>query len=322
MSESVKVEDESDDERRPLLTTLRSYCGLCYMCLVVITNVIADSISKKLLKANSVFLVAMMRALTMVLLIIPVLLFYSISLKDSLSEWKLLSLRGITSTISVLTRVSALYFSPLGDVTAVIAVTPILTAFWSWILLAETVSIYEIGFAVLSTIGICLIAQPQALPTIQSNSDIYYGIGLAVFSTVFASLGIVLNRKLSQRNVTISPFVQVFYYGAISTVFNFTALGSSIPILRSFSFPCWEEWLLLVATGLVNLLKQIFLTIALKEDKALYVSTFVYSTSIVLAYLVQFTLFNDAPTLLSILGALLTISSTIGFVFTRLRSND
>ncbi|XP_071820542.1 solute carrier family 35 member G1-like [Apostichopus japonicus] len=311
-----KQEDCTSNEIRPLLVKeMLKHSGLVYMVLVVITNITADAISQCLLETTTVFLVAMMRGLTMVLLIIPVLLFYSISLKDSLSEWKLLSLRGIASTISVLTRVAALCFSPLGNVTAVIAVTPIVTALWSWILLAEAVSINEMGFAVLSAIGVCLIAQPHTTIT---DYGTYYGTGFAVFSCIFASLGIVLNRKVSQRDIFISPFVQVFYYGAISTCLNLTAFGISIPTLPQFSFPTWQEWLLLIAVGFASLLKQTFLTLALKDNEAIYVSTFTYAMSIVAAFVIQYTFFHDIPTLLTLIGSFLCIFATVGCITMKL----
>lgn len=318
MTEMEDRDREDVDEKRPLLMKVtEKFEGFCYMFGVVVMHITADSLSKLLLETTQVFLIIMTRGLAMILVTIPVMYLKSISLKDSLPEWKLLTLRGLTSTFSVLTRVAALYFSPLGDVTAVIAVTPILTSFWSGIILDEASSIFEIGFAILSAVGICMIAQPQDLMTISSDHHLYYGIGLAVLSTVFASLGIVLSRKLSQRDIIISPFVQVFYYGVILTVLNFTALVVSIPVSKSLSLPSWRELMLLVVTGLTHVLKQTFLTIVLKRDKAVLVSAFTYTMSIVLAYLTQLMFFKDVPTLLSLLGTFLCLLATIGFVLTK-----
>ncbi|KAJ8038776.1 Solute carrier family 35 member G1 [Holothuria leucospilota] len=317
-------EDTGCYEKEGLLPKPRQAAlGLMYLVLVTLTNLIADAISKILVDHVSVFLVAMMRGFVMLVLVLPVMIYYSISLKDSANQWKLLSLRGVMSALSALARVAALNFAPLGDVSAITASTPILTALWSWLILGEGITLLEISFAGISLIGICLIAQPPDLFSQSSSNSIrntlVIGVGTATLGSIFASLAVVLNRKLSKCDIYISPLVQVFYYSFISTTINIVAFGMTFSMDYSSEFPTTTQWLFLIAIGFLSLLKQLFLIGALRQEKAIYVTTFTYSVSIILAYTVQYLYFQESPTILSITGASLCIMGTVGFVFVKLQ---
>lgn len=317
-------EDNHCDEKEDLLPKPhQAALGFMYLVLVTLTNLTADVISKLLVEHVSVFLVAMMRGFVMLILVVPVMIYYSISLRDSANQWKLLSLRGVMSALSALARVAALNYAPLGDVSAITASVPILTALWSWLILGEGITLLEITFAGMSLIGICFIAQPPDLFS-QSASNFFritlvFGVGLATLGSIFASVAVVLNRKLSKCDIYISPLVQVLYYSFISTTINIAAIGVTLPMDYSNEFPTATQGLFLLAIGFLSLLKQLFLIGALRQEKAIYVTTFTYSISIILAYSVQYLYFHESPTILSITGASLCIIGTVGFVFFKLQ---
>jgi drug/metabolite transporter (DMT)-like permease len=126
-------------------------------------------------------------------------------------------------------------------------------------------------------------------------------VGVALFGAVLTAGAYVLVRRLTRSN---DPLVIVFYFAFVSVV-------GSIPFnLVGFVVPTAWEWLMLVAMGVATLGGQVFLTQALRLEKAVRVMGVGY-LQIVFAAILGLSLFGEVPDAWSVAGAAVIIASTL-----------
>nr|XP_039264158.1 solute carrier family 35 member G1-like isoform X1 [Styela clava] len=204
-----------------------------------------------------------------------------------------------------------LLFISIGKLSAGNAVTIsylrlIMVPFLARLLLKESLTIFDGFFAILSMIGVVLIAKPSFLFYDENEQEdeniigVLYGISAASLT----SLSVIIIRKLGRQTY---PMLHVLYYafcGSITTTIVLMALGE-------FQYPCWKDLPMLFSVGLLGNLGQYFVTVALHYERAGTVVV-LRSAQIIMVYILQVTILEDIPSYLSLIGAAFVLSTSIG----------
>jgi drug/metabolite transporter (DMT)-like permease len=224
--------------------------------------------------------------------------------RKGLSPWGrerlLLFLRGLLGYCALTCFLYAVMHLPLADITTLHFTNPVFGALLAAVVLGELLRKAEVALVLLSLGGVVMVARPEflfgegsALPPL--------AVGVALFGAVLTGGAYVTVRRLTRTN---DPLVIVFYFAFLSVV-------GSIPFnLVGFVAPTAWEWIMLLAMGVATLGGQVFLTQALRLEKAVRVMGVGY-LQIVFAAVLGFSLFGEVPDAWSVAGAAVIIASTL-----------
>lgn len=232
------------------------------------------------------------RSFISLLFLLPLTLKHSKTIKPK-QGW-LLFLRSLLGIIGMGLNFFALPLLPLGDLTAIFNILPILMAFLAPLFLKEQFNPKRFWLIIISFIGVCLILKPG-----QHQFNITSLIPLAAaFAVCFSMLAI---RKLNKQNTS---YIIAFYFTLFASV-------ASLPFcFTNFVMPNAQQWLLLLAIGFTVSIAQIFLTKAYICAEASFIAPFGYS-SVLWAYLAGMLFWGEIPDLLTIAGSIFIVSSGI-----------
>jgi len=209
--------------------------------------------------------------------------------------------RGIIGTGAMGLGFWALALLPFPEVTAIGYAAPLLTVIFAAMFLGENVRLFRMSMVVLGLIGVVIVLSPR----ITTGADISYKESLGVMVTLSgaacAALAQIFVRKLVQEERTSAI---VFWFSVTSALLGLLTLpfGWMLPDMRTAA--------LLVAIGLLGGLGQILLTSAYRFADASLVAPFEYA-SMLLALLIGWFVFDEAPTLVMLAGAALVITAGI-----------
>jgi drug/metabolite transporter (DMT)-like permease len=221
------------------------------------------------------------------------------------SEKGLLLMRGLFGYAALSCFLWAVIRLPLADATVIHFTNPVWTALLAALFIGEVLRGWEVLLAIVALGGVILVARPGFLFGDVSGLD-PVAVGAALAGAVLSAAAYVAARKLTRTH---DPLVIVFAFAAVSLV------GSVPPTLSGFVAPGGLEWLLLLGVGLGAQGGQIYVTKALKVEKAARVMAVGY-LQIVFAAAWGFLLFQEIPDRWTGLGAAIIIGST--FVMGRL----
>ncbi len=192
---------------------------------------------------------------------------------------------------------------PLPEATAINYAAPMLTVVFAAIFLGEDVRAFRIFAVTLGMVGVVIVMSPhltafrQQLPGTATAVAPVATLGAIVMLTgaVFAALAQVTVRRLVIAEKTT----------AIVFWFSVNAAGLSLLTLPfGWSIPDMGAFALLVVTGLLGGLGQVFLTSAYRHADASVVAPFDYA-SMIIAVAVGYLVFDEVPTAAVILGTVL-----------------
>ncbi|KAF8495944.1 drug/metabolite transporter superfamily [Russula emetica] len=226
----------------------------------------------------------------------------------------LLLFRGYTG----FTALSGMYFSlqylSLSDAVALKFLTPILTGFSGAIFLRESFSIKEVIAGLCSFCGVILIARPQALfggPQGIPSEEVVTS-GQRMISVTAALIGVLggtgsytLLRAIGKR----AHALHVLSFFASQCVLISTT--GMIVFKVHPVIPTRGLWLLIMfLICIFGLIAQTHLAMGFQRETASRGSLAMY-TSVVFAVVLEFIVFRTTPTPLSILGAIIIMTSAI-----------
>lgn len=216
---------------------------------------------------------------------------------------KLLFLRGFLGFCALSCFFFALTKLPLADATVFHYTNPVFVGIIAAVALNESLSPTEIGGALLSLVGVVLIARPSFLFGGAASSLPLAYVGIALGGALFSAAAYVAVRKLRE---TEHPYVVVLYFPLIAT------LGSApTAAFTDLAWPTPLEWIMLIA-GIAGCaqIAQVMLTRGLHAERAGRAMAVTY-LQIVFAAVWGVLFFQEIPDVLSIFGALLVISGTL-----------
>ena len=220
---------------------------------------------------------------------------------------RLLVVRGLFGFGAMVCFYLALTKLPLADATAIFFSNPVLAACFATGFLGERLGAREVGAALLSFGGICLVAQPTFLFGSLFGSgggslNLLY-VGAAVLGAVFAGAGYATVRALRKSE---HPTVVVFYLPLIGTIGSVPTIG-----LVDMAWPTPYEWLLLIGgVAGAGQIALVLLTKGLNRARTGRAMPVTY-LQIVFAAVWGALFFEEVPDLLTVVGALMVVGGTL-----------
>ncbi len=281
--------------------------GILYMLIGAGSFVLNDSMMKLVMEGAPPYQTLCMRGVFALLWALPLL--------TALGHWKDMPLalnrfvfaRGLLEVIAIMTFILALANAPIGHVTSIFQILPMLILIGMAVFHREKIDGLRWALVLAGFAGALLVAQPGA----GSTSP----FALLAFATAFfAALRDLVGRRIpSSTPVLVSTFVTN----------GLVLIGAAI---AGLSFESWValstgQYLLLLGTGLLVTIGHMFTFLAFKHAQAQAVAPFYYSF-MVWAVFLGFVIFDDVPNGLAIVGMLLILASGLAVIFLEGRSKS
>ena len=220
-----------------------------------------------------------------------------------------LVLRGIVGAVAL----SLFYFGigrlPLGDAVTVQYTAPVWTALTAALLIGERLRPLVLVGAVLSLVGVVLVAKPSVLFGSEAALD-GAGVAAVAAAAVLSGLAYTFVRKLRQTD---RPMTIIFYLSWIGLVG-----AAPFALTGGWVWPSGWDWLLLLGIGLATHAGQVGLTKGMHRLEAGTAASIGY-LQVVLAFAWGALFLGDVVDGLSLAGAALVVSSVL-LVVRRARS--
>ena len=209
--------------------------------------------------------------------------------------------RGLVGTSAMGMGFAALAFLPLPEVTAISYAAPLLVVIFASMFLGEEVRLFRLSAVFAGLTGVMIVLSPRLSVGTDVSTAEALGAMMALTGAVCAALAQVTVRKLVATEQT----------SAIVFWFSVTATGLSLlTIPFGWVLPSPGEAALLVLTGIIGGIGQIFLTSSYREADASLVAPFDYA-SMLMALAIGYWVFHEVPTRPMLIGASIVVSAGI-----------
>ncbi len=209
--------------------------------------------------------------------------------------------RGLIGTSAMGLGFTGLGLLPLPEVTAIGYAAPLLVVVFAAMFLNEDVRAFRLSAVALGMIGVIIVLSPRLSVGASMNSSETLGAIVVFMGAVLAALAQVFVRKLVATEST------------AAIVFWFTITSSALALLTlpwGWVMPGWSVALMLIMAGLLGGIGQILLTSSYRYADASLVAPFDY-TSMILALLICYFIFDEVPTGTMLLGAGIVICAGV-----------
>ncbi len=209
--------------------------------------------------------------------------------------------RGLLGVTAMGFGFASLAYLPLPEVTAIGFAAPLLVVIFAAIFLGEEVRLFRFSAVLVGLVGVMIVLSPRL--TLRGDADTAMALGamLALTGAVSAALAQVTVRRLIATEQT----------SAIVFWFSVTAATLSLVTLPfGWVLPSPSQAALLVTTGILGGIGQIFLTSSYREADASVVAPFDYA-AILLALGIGYWVFGEVPTLTMLTGASIVVAAGI-----------
>jgi drug/metabolite transporter (DMT)-like permease len=215
--------------------------------------------------------------------------------------------RGLIGTSAMGLGFTALGLLPLPEVTAIGYAAPVLTVIFAAMFLGEKIRLLRLSAVVLGLIGVVVIVSPRLTVLSVETADQMQTIGavLMLMGAVLAALAQVFVRKLVNTERT-APIV--FYFSITAS------LLSLLTFYFGWVMPTPREAVLLVQAGILGGLGQILLTTSYRFAETSVIAPFEY-TSMLLALMIGYWVFEEIPTMTTLMGASLVIAAGLIIIY-------
>jgi drug/metabolite transporter (DMT)-like permease len=207
--------------------------------------------------------------------------------------------RGLVGTLAMGFGFAGLGLLPLPEVTAIGYAAPLLVVIFAAMFLNEEVRAFRLSAVALGLIGVLIVLSPRFSMGASVNHAQTLGAMLVLMGAVCAALAQVFVRKL------------VFTEDTAAIVFWFSVTATCLSLLTlpwGWAWPSAFQWVMLIMAGLLGGIGQIFLTSSYRFADASLVAPFDY-TSMLLALIVGYFIFDEVPTVTMMIGAAIVISA-------------
>lgn len=219
---------------------------------------------------------------------------------------RLHGVRAVFLFVAILLYCAALHKLPISTVIALNFVIPLFTLLFAHCFLKEHIGRDRFLATLIGFVGVCVIFEPY-------NNDFAtsYAILLLLSSALFAILDVVNKKYVTSEG----PFTMVFY----TAIFTFLI---SLPFaIISWKLPSALDWILFIGIGIgANLLLYCILK-AFEYVDVSALAPFRY-LELILSALVGYYIFNELPSIATIVGAMIIIPCTLYIVYSETRCSN
>lgn len=207
---------------------------------------------------------------------------------------KALVVRSLAGFAAILCNFYAIANIPLGDASLLVNSSPLFVVILSAIFLKEKISRPLLFLILLSAFGIMLVLRPSFH---WLNLASLSGLASGLAAGFFAAVAFVTIHELHE---TESSLTIAFYFTTIAS------LGSLPLMLPHFRLPVGPERWFILLSGLFGTVGQLLMTKAYRYEQASRISSLI-TVSVIFAFGWGLFLFHEKPTVLSLVGSLVTI---------------
>lgn len=201
--------------------------------------------------------------------------------------------RGLVGTSAMGLGFTGLGLLPLPEVTAIGYAAPLLVVIFAAMFLNEDVRAFRLSAVALGMVGVLIVLSPRLSVGASLNSSETLGAIVVLMGAVLAALAQVFVRKMVATEST------------AAIVFWFTITSSFMALFTlpwGWVVPTWTIAAMLVMAGFLGGIGQILLTSSYRFADASLVAPFDY-TSMILALLIGYFIFDEVPTGTMLIGA-------------------
>jgi len=209
--------------------------------------------------------------------------------------------RGLVGTSAMGLGFTGLGLLPLPEVTAIGYAAPLLVVVFAAMFLNENVRAFRLSAVAMGMVGVLIVLSPRLSVGATLNTAETLGAVVVLMGAVLAALAQVFVRKLVATETTAAI---VFWFTITSSVMALFTLP------WGWVVPSWQMAALLVIAGLLGGTGQIFLTSSYRYADASLVAPFDY-TSMILALLIGYFIFDEVPTGTMLIGAGIVIAAGV-----------
>jgi len=323
LSPSISNEDISEGTNvRSLLIGLATtaLAGLCFT---------GGNTMVKLLPPGSSYDILLLRSLIQMQLMLPLLIranngFYGA--EDQATRWRVVG-QGALGGFMLLAVMQAVSRLPLGDSTAIFFSSPAITMILSFFLLKDHCGLWRIAVAGLGITGVVVVARPPGLfpPEVtitaliadfrgfhliesQPSEQDFTGLLWALAVPILGSIISIITRQA--KHVHYSVFV--FWFALSGLILSISGLCWDM----HHPFQGWTpmHWLFGLTASFVGVIGRVLFTTALHYITPTQVSV-VLCLEVVLAFLIQVSVFHDPAHWTDLLGAMCILAAVTGMAF-------
>ena len=277
--------------------------GILLMLGFCVLAPLGDSIAKLLGGRIDVALLVAIRFGVQFLILLPIVLIASKSLRMDPRLLKLTALRTVLHIIGIGAMFTSLIFLPLADAVAIAFVMPFIMLILGHFILGEEVGSRRIAACGVGFIGTLLVIQP-------SFAEVGWPALLPLIVAVDFAFFMLVTRQIAKH---VDPI-------ALQTVSGAMAVAMLVPLILIFdpfdivglrlSVPDNDVWLLLFGMGALGTLGHLFMTWSLRFAPSATLAPMQY-LEIPMAALVGWLVFRDFPNGLALLGIVITIAAVV-----------
>lgn len=201
--------------------------------------------------------------------------------------------RGLVGTAAMGLGFTGLGLLPLPEVTAIGYAAPLLVVVFAAMFLNENVRAFRLSAVAMGMVGVLIVLSPRLSVGASLNTSETLGAVVVLMGAVLAALAQVFVRKLVATETT------------AAIVFWFTITSSIMALFTlpwGWVVPSWQMATMLIMAGFLGGIGQIFLTSSYRYADASLVAPFDY-TSMILALLIGYFIFDEVPTGTMLIGA-------------------
>ncbi|KAF8881635.1 hypothetical protein BD779DRAFT_1675385 [Infundibulicybe gibba] len=246
----------------------------------------------------------------------------------------LLASRGFFGFFGLFGMYYSLQYLSLSDATVLTFLAPLFTAIAASLLLNEKFSIREALAGICSLFGVILIARPTFIFSTSSQDRTLTGndivkvavekstlsqrpvvVGVALAGVLVGS-GACYHRAIGKRA---HPLHSLTYFSIQCAIMPTTYM---IATKSPFVIPTRLDWLgLLALIGFFGFIAQVLLTLGLQRETASR-STLALYTQIIYTVILEWIFFQSTPSMLSICGTLIIITSALYVILTKKKDSS
>jgi drug/metabolite transporter (DMT)-like permease len=221
----------------------------------------------------------------------------------------LLQLQGIVGGSTLVLLFFTFRRLPLGDATTIIFSSPVFVMIMSFLFLREPCGFFRTTIVSLLLTGVVLISKPPFIfKTFAQEYDVF-GYVSALGATLFMALNIVVMRKCKDVHFSVVVLHLSLWALVVSLTVLVTLKHHHHQHLLSLPQGLYE-WGLAVLVSVLGLSGQVLVAKALGKEGAGRVAV-TRSLDIVLAFILQVSVFGEVPDLLSVSGAVMVLLSVL-----------
>lgn len=211
---------------------------------------------------------------------------------------RMILLRGITGTISLMLYFYTLQRMPLTTAVTIQYLAPLFTAVLAGWILKEKITWIQWFFLGLSFFGVMMV---KGFDHGITWTELFLGVTAALMS----GLTYNLIRKLKDQE---PPIRIVFYFPMVSSIVSFPFLFTQT--VGGWVTPTKTQMVLFVILGIITWFAQLFMTKAYQADAPGYISIFNY-LGILFAAIFGFLFFHERLSILASFGILIILISVV-----------